>query len=161
MENYQESDIPQSERFMALLCHFIGGFLFSVIIFFVNKKSKFLRFHALQSIIFTSPLILFSIYSYYLMFFSRDASQQFIEDNPFLSILVLPLGFLVLCITLLSFNVGIAAFRGERKKYPLVGKWVYKKVYGIDKESEVFKLNISKTNCPSSDERLMAFISYI
>lgn len=161
MEEIKYSEIPQEERFMALLCHFIGGFFFSVIIFFVNKKSKFLKFHSLQSLIFLFPIFLISCFSFYLMFIPIDEMRLFIGKNLFLSsMLVIPIGITIL-ISLYSYYVGIPAFRGETKRYPIVGDWAYRKVYGYVEVSEPKELNISQIDIPSSDEKLMSFVTYV
>lgn len=142
-----ENVITKDEKTLALFSHlslFLGGIILPIIFWATNKdKSKFVTFHALQSIWFHVGYIFALVIV--IMFTAMagfgiagllggfDKSHKS-SGSPVIAIFVVALyGFIFLIIAgaiIYSIYMGIKAYHGELKKYPIVGNIMYKKVYG-------------------------------
>jgi uncharacterized membrane protein len=128
----------QDERTMAFLAHLLQvftGFIAPLVIFCVKQDSRFVKFHALQSLIWQLcyMALLFGVMIFF--FFSIFATAfhaasgghplnapppTFIFFFPFLWLFWL-LGWVANVI--LGVMYGIKANRGEWAGYPIIGKW--------------------------------------
>ncbi|MCB0724319.1 MAG: DUF4870 domain-containing protein [Ignavibacteriae bacterium] len=129
MEHQSPPNLTQDERLMSLFCHIIGGIILSIILYFVMSDSKFVRFHALQSIFFHSLMIILIMILFIIYFFIANI-MRYNDSHVCLLFLIL------LCIIGFSFGsliysimVGVSAFQGKLKEYPIVGRWAYDKIY--------------------------------
>ena len=90
-----------------LLCYLPAiGWIIAIVFFVVEKENKFVRFHALQSILLTAVLIVLSII-------------------PFINFLMLIIGPLSLILLIVLM---IKAYQGEKMKLPVIGDLAEKKV---------------------------------
>ena len=109
MEEREKSSTGLEENVAGFLCYlfwFITGIIFLV----VEKKSSFVRFHAMQSTI---------------TFLSLFVISLIIGMIPIIGLLVYPIWILSLILWLLLM---IKALRGERYSLPIVGKMAEEKV---------------------------------
>lgn len=98
-----KNSLGLDQNIFGLLCY-LGGFLTGIVFFFIEKEDRFVRFHAMQSIItFASLFILSFILSFIPLL------------GWILSLLMIPLN-LVLWIFLMY-----KAYNGEWFKLPIVG----------------------------------------
>lgn len=144
MDESQTFNITNEEKLFGLFSHlsiFFGGIIIPIIFWAINKdKSKFVAFHSLQALFFhllyavviIVVVLVMVIAGLVLGFFS--AAQHSAAGAPFF-VLGIILFYAVLFITIIgviaySVYMGIQAYHGELKKYPIVGSIVYRKVYG-------------------------------
>ncbi|HZQ92244.1 MAG TPA: DUF4870 domain-containing protein [Terriglobales bacterium] len=125
----------QDERTMALLAHvlqMVGGFLPALIIFFIRDKSRFVRFHAVQVLLYQAAYLLFMVLFIIVWIGSivgLAATQAQSHGQPpawfFLLFPLIWIGFFLAWITtlVLSIMYGVKASRGEWAAYPVVGGW--------------------------------------
>ncbi len=149
MENNTEvtQQTPTSdERLLAMFSHFsifLGGIILPIILYFVQKdKSKFVAFHALQSIFFhLLYLIVIVILVLFLLLvllatgilgaaFSKSSGEP--GAGFFIGLAIFYIGLFGSILLAIAYGIymGIKAYNGEMKKYIVVGNWAYKKVYG-------------------------------
>jgi uncharacterized membrane protein len=108
MEEKERSSTGLDENVAGFLCYLLG-FITGIVFLVVEKKSSFVKFHAMQSTItflslFVIPLILGFI--------------------PIIALLIYPIWILSLILWLLLM---IKAIRGERYSLPIVGKMAEEK----------------------------------
>ncbi|MBS1515577.1 MAG: DUF4870 domain-containing protein [Bacteroidetes bacterium] len=153
MDNYiqtpqQVSEQPTSdERLLAMFSHFsifIGGIILPIILYFVQKgKSKFVMFHALQSIFFHLLYLVFIFVLVVFLVVVLLATGAFTLANSrsmgpetgmgfIVGIIIFYGGLIISVLSVIAYGIfmGIKAYGGENKKYFLVGNWAWKKVYG-------------------------------
>jgi len=109
MEEKQKSSTGLDENVAGFLCY-LFGFITGIVFLVVEKKSSFVKFHAMQSII---------------TFLSLFVISLIIGMIPIIGLLVYPIWILSLILWLLLM---IKALRGERYSLPIVGKMAEEKV---------------------------------
>lgn len=115
MEQNTEKDLGKTStgiqaNVAALLCYVLG-LVSGVVFILIEKENKFVRFHAMQSIITFGAVFVFQIVS---------------MAVPFLGMILMPivgLGSVVLWIVLM-----IKAYQGEMFRLPVVGELAEKKI---------------------------------
>ena len=147
---HQPGTYTNEEKLFALLSHlsiFIGGIILPIILWATQKdKSKFIALNALQAIFYQLSYIAFFIIfmlvfvSLYI-FLGLGAGLLFIGQSPdfapVVSILVIIASIIfyaAIFIVMFGFMgyaiyMGIKSYRGELRKYPIIGNIIYKKVY--------------------------------
>ena len=136
--------LSDNEKLVAMLSHltiFFGGLIIPPVFWILYKdKSKFVVFHSVQSLVFHflfSFGIVVSCVVLALVYYSTGLLDTVSRPRPSLVTLLLSLAA---CITILLFifaswiyavYLGIDAYKGGMKKYPIIGNIVYKKVYGL------------------------------
>jgi uncharacterized membrane protein len=132
----EESTVPvtQDERTMATLAHalqVVGWWIAPLIIFLVQRKSRFVSFHALQALLLQiANLILMAGFMvlWFVLIFAMIANQGADKNAPPVALLiVMPiawLGFMGMWILVLVIAIvyAIKAGRGEWANYPVIGK---------------------------------------
>jgi len=108
MEEKARSSTGLDENVAGLLCY-LFGFVTGIIFLVVEKESKFVKFHAMQSTI---------------TFLSLFVISTILGFIPIIGLLVYPLWILSLILWLLLM---IKALRGERYALPIVGKMAEEK----------------------------------
>jgi uncharacterized protein len=133
----------QDERSMAFLAHLLQvftGFIAPLIIFCVKQDSRFVKFHALQSLIWQLCYMALFFGGFFLFFISifaavfHNASGPHTPNGPppvfffffpFFWLLAM-LGWVANVI--LGVMYGIKANHGEWAGYPIIGKWCLAKI---------------------------------
>ncbi len=117
MEENQNTSLGIQPNIEAMLSY-IGGWITGLVFFTLEKKSMFVRFHAVQSI-----LTLFLILSYIPFLVLISAVSWLISGNPyfipgiiFILVLLLPVFNLMFKLLLMY-----KAYRGKKYKFPLIG----------------------------------------
>ena len=128
----------QDEKTMAMLAHILQIFTWWIgplVIFLVKQDSKFVRFHALQALLWQIALMVLGMIGVFLwvavilsaVFSSagRAAPNQAPPAAVFLGMGMIWLGFIVFYSANILFGIlfGIKAGRGEWASYPLLGRW--------------------------------------
>lgn len=137
----------QDERTLAFLAHLLQvftGFLAPLIIFCVKQDSRFVRFHALQSLIwqlcymaiFIGGMIFF-FFSVFATAFSSIHQGHHSNEPPTAMFLVFPLFWLFWLAgwaanLVVGIVYGVKANRGEWAGYPIIGKWCMPKLSAND-----------------------------
>jgi uncharacterized membrane protein len=140
------TDLPeptQDERSMAFLAHLLQvftGFIAPLIIYCVKQDSRFVKFHALQSLIwqlcymalFFGGMIIF-LFTIFATVFSSASGGQAPNGPPPAFILVFPSFWLFwglgwVANVILGIVYGIKANHGEWAGYPIIGKWCLPKL---------------------------------
>lgn len=103
MEERQTSSTGLDENVAGFLCY-LFGFITGIVFLAVEKKSRFVKFHAMQSTITFLSLFVITI---------------IIGWIPIIGLLVYPIWILSLILWLILM---IKALRGERYSLPIVGK---------------------------------------
>jgi len=134
MTENQEVPITQDERTMATLAHslqVVGWWIAPLVIFLMNRKSRFVSFHALQALLLQiANLIVMAGFMvlWFVMIFATIAHQSADKNAPPIALFVLMpivwLGFMGMWITVLVMAIvyAIKAGRAEWANYPLIGK---------------------------------------
>lgn len=139
-------NLRDEEKLLALFCHFsvfFGGLLVPVLIWaFQKDKSRFVRFHSLQSI-FGHLIFSFGVAIFAVLFFgiAVAANFSFFENSGasknmpplFIGLIIIfSLIVVLLALAFIGFSVywGVKAYNGYLSKIPLIGNIIYKKVYG-------------------------------
>lgn len=129
-----ECVITQDERTMATLAHalqVVGWWIAPLIIFIVQRKSRFVSFHALQALLFQIAYLILMIGCMVLWFatiFSTVLQQGPDKSAPppalFILMPVIWLGFMSAWIVMLVVAIlyAIKAGRGEWAAYPILGR---------------------------------------
>jgi uncharacterized Tic20 family protein len=143
---YPPPVVTQDDRTMAFLSHLLQiftGFIAPLVIYLVRPHSRFVKFHALQALMW--QLCCFAFFMVGLIFFfisialaaSHAAShpQASAEAPPaFIAAFLVVWLFWLIALALSISNValaivyGIKANRGEWAAYPVIGKWCLTKV---------------------------------
>ena len=137
---YPPPVLTQDDRTMAFLAHLLQiftGFIAPLVIYLVRPRSRFVRFHALQALIW--QLCWFGLFMGGLIFFiisvalasSQDGSHPQTSEAPPAVIASFLIFWLFWMIALamsvsnfvLAIRYGIKANRGEWAGYPIIGKW--------------------------------------
>jgi uncharacterized Tic20 family protein len=144
------NELKNDEKMLALFSHlslFVGGIILPIIFWATNKdKSKFVTFHSLQAIWFHVGYIFAIVFGVMFMviggfgmatLFGMSSVHTKSNSMPaiFVVLMVAFYGLLFLLIFAgigYSIYMGIKAYHGECKKYPIVGNIIYKKVYGAN-----------------------------
>ena len=128
----------QDEKTMAMLAHILQIFTWWIgplVIFLVKQDSKFVRFHALQALLWQISLMVLGMIGVFLwvavilsVVFSsagRAAPHQAPPAAVFLGMGTIWLGFVAVYFSniVLGIVYGIKAGRGEWASYPLLGRW--------------------------------------
>ena len=108
MEEKEKSSTGLEENVAGFLCY-LFGFITGIVFLVVEKKSSFVKFHAMQSTI---------------TFLSLFVVSFIIGMIPIIGLLVYPIWILSLILWLLLM---IKALRGERYSLPIVGKMAEEK----------------------------------
>ena len=108
MEEKEKSSTGLDENVASFLCY-LFGFITGIVFLVVEKKSSFVKFHAMQSTITFLSLFVISIILGWI---------------PIIGLLVFPIWILTLILWLLLM---IKALRGERYSLPIVGKMAEEK----------------------------------
>ncbi|MCJ7749091.1 MAG: DUF4870 domain-containing protein [Desulfobacterales bacterium] len=103
MEEKEQSSTGLDENVAGFLCYLLG-FITGIVFLVVEKKSRFVKFHARQSTI---------------TFLSLFVISLILGFIPIIALLVYPIWILSLILWLLLM---IKALRGERYLLPIVGK---------------------------------------
>ena len=141
-----QAELTSDTKLLAMFSHFsifLGGIILPIILYFIQKdKSKFVAFHALQSIFFhllymviVFILVILLILVLFLSgVFSMHHSHDWNHSGPgfFIGMGIFYLGIFGSVILAIAYGIymGIKAYNGDMKKYIIVGEWAYKKVYG-------------------------------
>jgi uncharacterized membrane protein len=129
-----QSILTSDERTMGTLAHvlqLVGGWIAPLVIFLVNRRSRFVSFHALQALLLQALyffLTMFLMGTFFVVMMAGVLHQQAVPHNSF------PTGFLVLFplvwlgmmgwwvfMLVVAIVYGIRAGRGEWAEYPLLG----------------------------------------
>jgi uncharacterized protein len=128
----------QDEKTMAMLAHVLQIFTWWIgplVIFIVKQDSKFVRFHALQALLWQVALIvlwmmgmavwLAVIFSTVFSSIGKAAPHQAPPVAMFVGIGLIWLLFMAMYLSNILFGIlfGIKAGRGEWTSYPLIGRW--------------------------------------
>lgn len=132
----------QDERTMAFLAHLLQvftGFIAPLVIYCVKQDSRFVKFHALQSLIwqlcymalFFDGMIIFFFSAFAMVFHAARGHTQ--NGAPPMFIFIFPLFWLFWFLgwvanVILGIMYGIKANRGEWAAYPVIGKWCMPKL---------------------------------
>ena len=132
----EESSIPltQDERTMATLAHalqVVGWWIAPLIIFLVQRKSRFVSFHALQALLLQIAYLIlmggFMVF-WFATFFGLMMHQHGNNNPPppafFIIMPLIWLGFMSMWVAVLVIAIlyAIKAGRGEWANYPVIGK---------------------------------------
>jgi uncharacterized Tic20 family protein len=143
----QEEIINSDEKLLSLLCHLsmiLGGILVPIIIWAIQKdKSKFVRFHSLQSIFYHlaySVIIGIIVAVFMIIFigsigFHSTRYYRHGEGLPEYMIFILIFFGGVMAIFVIAglgygIYLAIKSYQGEKIRVPVIGKIIYEKVYG-------------------------------
>jgi len=141
-----ETTLTNDEKLLGLFSHlslFFGGIIVPIIFWAINKdKSKFVTFHALQALFFHIAYIVLIIFLVIILviagfgvsFLSFGLHSTTSSGAPVLIIIFIIVFYGILFLTMFfmigySIYMSIKAYHGELKKYPIIGKMVYKHVY--------------------------------
>ena len=134
MVENQEVPITQDERTMATLAHalqVVGWWIAPLIIFLVNRKSRFVSFHALQALLLQiANLIVMAgfVVLWFVMIFATIAQQSADKNAPPVALFVLMpivwLGFMGMWtfVLVIAIVYAVRASRAEWANYPLIGR---------------------------------------
>jgi uncharacterized membrane protein len=128
------SVLTSDERTMGTLAHvlqLVGGWIAPLVIFLVNRKSRFVSFHALQALLLQALyffLLMIMMGAFFIVVMTSVLHQPIVQHNS------LPSGFFVLFpmfwlgmmgwwvfMLVVAIVYGIKAGRGEWAEYPLLG----------------------------------------
>lgn len=146
MEN-QETVISSDERTLALVCHLsmlVGGILVPIIIWAIKKaESKFVRYHALQSIFFHLAFgviiaLLIIVTAVAIVLTGAGFQSLGSHGNAGMPVILLIVIFAFTGIVILmafggigyAIYLAIKSYQGEKIRIPVIGKMIYEKVYG-------------------------------
>jgi uncharacterized membrane protein len=108
MEGKEQSSTGLDENVAGFLCYLLG-FITGIVFLVVEKKSRFVKFHAMQSTI---------------TFLSLFVISLILGFIPIIALLVFPIWILSLVLWLLLM---IKALQGKRYSLPIVGKMAAEK----------------------------------
>ncbi|HTQ60945.1 MAG TPA: DUF4870 domain-containing protein [Candidatus Solibacter sp.] len=133
----------QDERTMAFLAHLLQvftGFIAPLIIYCIKQDSRFVKFHALQSLIwqicymaiFMGGMVVF-FFSIFASVFASAHGGHASSGPPPTFLLFFPLFWVFWMLgwvanVILGIMYGVKANRGEWAGYPIIGKWCMPKL---------------------------------
>lgn len=144
-QNIQQP-LTSDEKQLGMFSHFsifLGGIILPIILYFVQKdKSKFVAFHALQSIFFhllyLAVIVVLSVFLGIILlatgtigsFFNHHSGH--IGAGFIVGLIIFYIGILGSVFLAIAYGIymGIKAYNGDMKRYIIVGNWAYRKVYG-------------------------------
>ena len=94
---------------LAALLSYLLGFVSGLIFYLIEKDNKFVRFHAMQSIVVFGVLFVLHFVTIFVLFFMPWAFRYFIS-------MIISFGGLILWIVLM-----VKAYQGEYFKLPIAG----------------------------------------
>ena len=128
------------EKLFSLLSHisfFFGALVLPLVFWIINKdKSKFVAFNSLQALFFqlaTTVIIIVTITAIAVITILSGAMNDGTPHTWVMLILLFLYGVFMIAIFwsgIYSVYMGVKSYRGEMKEYPIIGKIVYKKVFG-------------------------------
>lgn len=148
METQTDQNLPTEEqltdeyRMVAMFSHlsiFFGSLILPVIFWAIyREKSKFAAFHAMQSLIFHFAYFVVMAFvvlvAAVVIMLSGLGGSYPPPPNALQIIEIVILGLIVLIYIFGSISyavyLAISSYKGDMKKYPLIGNMVYKKIYG-------------------------------
>ena len=128
----------QDEKTMAFLAHLLQvltGFIAPLVIFCVKQDSRFVKFHALQCLIWQVGYILIFMGGMFIFFFAAFATAFTASSAGHASggppppfVFLFPVFWMIWMIgwivnLVLGIMYGVKANRGEWAGYPIIGKW--------------------------------------
>jgi uncharacterized Tic20 family protein len=128
----------QDEKTMAMLAHVLQIFTWWIgplVIFMVKQDSKFVRFHALQALLWQIALIVFwmigmavwfaVIFSTVFTGIGKTTANPALPFSVFVGFGMIWLLLMAVYLSNIAFGIwfGIKAGRGEWAGYPLIGRW--------------------------------------
>lgn len=116
------------ENVEAVLCY-IGAWITGIIFLILEKENKFVRFHAMQSLVFFIGLFILGMVVRIIPIL-----------GPIISFLITPIGIIVWLLLMYK------AYQGEKYKLPYVGNFAEEQIFGKN-------YNSSKTNDTQEDSR--------
>jgi uncharacterized Tic20 family protein len=144
MEEEKKLNISEEEKLISLLSHlsiFFGGIIVPIVIWAIYKsKSQYIRFQSLQTIFFHISYTVFIVVIIILAagfgIFASIITQDDLGKNEPPLFMIIPLflvyGLIILSsIAVLAYStyMAVKAYQGVIKKYIVVGKIIYNKVY--------------------------------
>jgi uncharacterized membrane protein len=139
--------VSQDERTMAILAHALqvaGWWIAPLIIFLINRKSRFVSFHALQALLLQIAYLVLMVgfvVLWLVMTFVTIAHQGVDKNAPPVALfIIMPLvwlGFMTMWIFVLAVAIiyAIKAGRGEWASYPIIGRIAHR-ILKIDGDGE-------------------------
>ena len=106
-----KTSIGLSENIVAVICY-LGFWITGVLFLFIEKENKFVRFHALQSVMVFIPLTVLVYLVAWIPYYGWLLADVFGIGSMFI--------FLILA---------IQALRGAKFKLPIIGKRAYNYIY--------------------------------
>jgi uncharacterized membrane protein len=149
-----ETPITQDERTMATLAHalqVVGWWIAPLIIFLINRKSRFVSFHALQALLLQAVYLILMggfMVLWFVVIFGMIAHQNGSNNTPpagfFVMMPIIWLGFMCMWISVLVIAIvyAIKAGRGEWANYPIIGR-IARRLLKIDGQGAVMTSAIS------------------
>lgn len=145
----QQENLTSEERLMAMLSHLsllFGGIILPIILWATQKdKSRFIRYHALQSIFFQIAYVVLLVllivaFALFAIFFGLGLGILTANTTsdpgafPILIILFVVLFYAAIFIFafgLMGYSIYLAvkSYQGSYIKIPIIGNIIYKKVY--------------------------------
>jgi len=134
MPDNPEADITQDERTMATLAHalqVVGWWIAPLIIFLMQRKSRFVSFHALQALLLQIVyMVLMGAFGLlwfafiFLTVFQHQADKAAPPPAMFVLFPIIWLGFMGMWVLVLVLAIvyAIKAGRGEWANYPIIGR---------------------------------------
>ena len=122
-EKMTESKMTDDEKLWGALAYFLGFFislLGPIVAYFIKKDSKFVRFHAVQSILFS---VVFGIVFFGLTVVFTVLAVVTGGIAALLNILLLPLALVAFLVYLYA---GYKAYQGQMYKIPVIGAFADK-----------------------------------
>lgn len=146
---HQTTEPSSEERILALFSHlsiFMGGIVLPIIFWAINRdKSRFVRYHAMQAVFFhiafivliIALVIIMVVFSIGMGIISAGTFAAGKNGSAFIFVaLFVFYALLFLAIFLFigyGIYVGVKSYKGELTRYPVIGRFVYEKVYGETK----------------------------
>ena len=138
--------IKSDEKLLSLFSHlslFLGGIWLPLIFWLTNKdKSKFITFHALQALWFhLAYVVLIVVVGIFLIVGGAGISiitSTGKSGEPPVFMIIAIIAFYALIFVFIfagigySVFMGIKSYQGNLNKYPIIGKMVYNRVYGVN-----------------------------
>ena len=145
----QTTEPSSEEKILALFSHlsiFMGGIILPIIFWAINRdKSRFVRYHAMQAVFFHIAFIVLII-ALIIIMVVFSIGMGIISDGTFAAgkngsafIFVALFAFYALFFLAMflfigyGIYVGVKSYKGELTRYPVIGRYVYEKVYGESK----------------------------
>jgi len=142
-----EEQLTDEYRMVAMFSHlsiFFGNLILPLIFWLIyREKSKFAAFHAMQSLIFHIAYFVLMVFvvlaAAIVIMLSGLGGSHPSPQNALQIVTILFLGIFVLGYIFGSIGyavyLAIRSYKGDMKKYPVIGNIVYKKIYGIIKNN--------------------------